>query len=124
MPAATIKAELLAIAHAEFATLDVLIRPLMATATALGAVGPTISDVAGHPARWIDRFLTRYLEGRGTNWRNLTRVKAALPAGLAGLNWEDAKELLAAAAAEVIDFLERLSDNTVLGRPMPGLRRP
>nr|MDJ0821710.1 ClbS/DfsB family four-helix bundle protein [Paracoccaceae bacterium] len=85
MPAATSKADLLAVTEKEFAKLTKLldsVPPAAQLAPDAEAEGTTLKDTVGHRAEWITLFLGWYADGQAGN-------EVFFPA--AGYNWGDLK---------------------------------
>ncbi len=133
MPAATTKADLLAIASREFAKLDALIADIPpAWANVKDADDTSIQDVIAHRAHWIELFLGWWADGQagqavhfpapGYKWSELKRYNTDLRARQAGLSWGDAHALLQDRHTQLMGFLESQSDSALYGAPMKGAR--
>ena len=131
MPAATTKADLLAVTAQEFSKLGrVLDGVPEEAALATDATDTSIKDVVAHRAHWIGLFLGWWQEGQaggtpsmpapGYTWRDLKRFNADLRAAQAGLGWDAARAALAAAHAELVAFIEARREAELYGGPMRG----
>lgn len=131
MPAATTKADLLAVTKKDYAKLAKLIETIPDEPAMRKREDDTsIKDVIAHRAHWIDLFLGWYRDGQagktvhfpaeGYKWNDLKAYNAALRAEQAGLGWADAKALLAANHANLTAFIDATSDAALYGSPMKG----
>jgi len=131
MPAATNKADLIAVCEKEFAKLDALIAPL----TAKQAISPdsdntSIKDVVAHRAHWIELFMGWYQDGMagkavcfpapGYKWSELKRYNADLRQQQADMTWPDAIKALHRANKTLMTFLRAHSDGELYDGPMKG----
>ncbi|MEO9529803.1 ClbS/DfsB family four-helix bundle protein [Roseibium sp.] len=92
--------------------------------------GISARDIVGHRAHWIELFLGWYRDGQqgrdvffpaeGYKWNQLKRYNSDLRRKQAGLSWQDAGSLLAGNHAELLAFIESLSDEQLYGAPMMG----
>lgn len=132
MPAQN-KQDLLAVTQAEYDRLDRLIADLDGGfALQKDADGVSVKDVIAHRAHWIDLFLGWYRDGRagrpvafpapGYKWNELPRYNADLRARQAGLDWGDARNLLADRHHALTALLAGLDDAALYGGPMQGAR--
>jgi len=133
MPAATTKADLLAVTENEYAKLRGLVDPLPRT-VALTKVeeGTSIKDIIGHRAHWIDLFLGWQADGAagravafpapGYKWNELKRYNADLRDAQAGLGWDAARDMLADRHAKLVARIEGLREDALYGGPMPGAK--
>lgn len=131
MPAATSRAELIAVTQKEWGKLDALLDGLDRAFAHEKREGDTsIKDLVAHRAHWIDLFLGWYADGRaghevafpapGYKWNELKRYNADLRARQAGLGWDAARAALRAAHARLMAFYEARSDAELYGGPMQG----
>ena len=131
MPAATTKAELLAVTERDHAKLAVLIAGIDPDLAARGFDdGWSIKDVIAHRAHWVDLFLGWYHDGQagkpvafpapGYKWNQLKAYNADLRARQAEMSWEDARGALDAAHARLRAFIEALDDGALYQGPMKG----
>lgn len=128
--AATTKAELLEVTQKEYAKLLKLIAPMDAPRALQLHDGVTIKDIIGHRAHWIDLFLGWYADGQagrpvhfpaeGYKWNDLKRYNADLRARQSGLDWAEAKRLLASRADALASFINAHSETALYGGPMKG----
>ena len=130
MPA-TNKSELLVVANKEFGKLEKLLGEVDEEwALAKDENDTSIKDIVGHRAHWITLFVGWYHDGldgkevsfpaEGYKWNDLKRYNAALRAEQADLDWGSACGDLRQAHAELIEFIERSSDEDLYGGPMVG----
>ncbi|MEM1428156.1 MAG: ClbS/DfsB family four-helix bundle protein [Pseudomonadota bacterium] len=133
MPAATTKADLLAVTESEYRKLAKLIAELPADlAEEKDEEDTSIKDVVAHRAHWIVLFLGWWRDGQagkevqfpapGYNWSELKRYNADLRKTQAGLTWEAAMRDLSNGHAELVGFMEGLDDASLYGGPMKGAR--
>lgn len=131
MPAATNRADLIAVTIKDYDKLRTLIDQMPAAqATLKRADDTSIKDVIGHRAHWIDLFLGWYAQGQagetpeipapGYKWNQLKAYNADLRAAQADLGWDDVRDLLAANHARLLRFMETLDDAALYGGPMQG----
>lgn len=131
MPAATNKADLLAVTDKEYTKLSSLIADLDPD-LALQPFddGWSIKDVIAHRAHWIDLFLGWYRDGQaekevafpapGYKWNQLKSYNTDLRASQADLSWEAARAALDSAHDTLCDFLNGLDQAALYGGPMKG----
>lgn len=133
MPAATNKADLLAVTLKDYAKLAALLENTAPDlAVAKDADDTSIKDVVAHRAHWIGLFLGWYEDGqagrevffpaKGYNWGDLKRYNADLRAAQAGISWDEARAALAGAHAQLITFMEGHDDAALYGGPMKGAK--
>ena len=131
MPAATSKADLLAVTKTEYAKLRKLIDGVPEAQAMLKREDDTsIKDVIGHRAHWADLFLGWYAEGQkggevaipapGYKWNQLKAYNARVRADQAGLGWDAARDMLATSHAALLAFLEGKDEAALYGGPMQG----
>ena len=133
MPAATNKADLLAVTDKEFAKLTKLLDTVPVPARNAPdpkAEGTTLKDTIGHRAHWIALFLGWYADGQAGNdvffpaegykWSDLKRYNADLRAAQVGLDWDAARAMLANNHAKLLDFINGHDDAALYGGPMKG----
>lgn len=131
MPAATNKADLLAVSEKEYAKLLKLIEGISdSQAMKKRAEDTSIKDVVGHRAHWIKLFLGWYAAGQdgdkvaipapGYKWNQLKEYNAQLRADQSDLTWPDAKRMLAKNHEVLLVFLEEKDETVLYGDPMPG----
>jgi len=117
MPAATNKADLLAVTEKEFAKLSKVIGDVSEDqAMRKDADNTSIKDVIAHRAHWIDLFLGWYHDGqagrevyfpaKGYKWNDLKRYNADLRASQADLSWGAARELLQSRYDLLLTFIQ------------------
>ena len=131
MPAATTKADLLAVTCKDYAKLDTLMAKIgEGQAMRKRADDTSIKDVVAHRAHWITLFLGWYADGlagkpvhfpaKGYKWNDLKAYNAQLRADQAALGWEEAKAVLAANHSKLLAFIEGRDDVALYGGPMKG----
>lgn len=131
MPAATTKADLLAVTDTEYTKLSKLIATVPPElALAKDEDETSIKDVIAHRAHWIGLFLGWYTDGQagkevhfpaeGYKWNDLKRYNADLRATQVVLGWEDACKSLAEAHETLRGFLNSLDETALYGGPMKG----
>lgn len=128
MPAATTRADLLAVTTKEWLKL----RPLLGSvpdglAAQTDAEGTSIKDIVTHRAHWIGLFFQWIAEGtaaetpdHGVKWSDLKTYNAALRARYAAMDWAEALAWLDAEHARLMAFLETAPEVLFYGAPMPG----
>ncbi len=133
MPAATTKAELLAVTETEYTRLSALLADLGdAIAMAKDGDDTSIKDIVAHRAHWIELFLGWYADGAaghevhfpapGYKWNELVRYNAELRATQRDLGWTEARNQLDASHRRLVQFLTDLDDAVLYGGPMAGAR--
>lgn len=128
MPAATNRADLIAISEKEFAKLTVLMDRIDEGLANRGFEdGWTIRDVILHRAHWIGLFFQWLEEGEaaqmpdhGVKWNQLKPYIAGLRDRYADLDWQAAKTRLAAGHARLLAYVSGQGDAALYGGPMPG----
>lgn len=131
MPAATTKADLIAVCEKDFAKLIETIEKVDADlATRPFEDGITIKDTVAHRAHWIDLFLGWWADGQaarpvhmpdeGYGWGDLKAYNAKLRKEQAGLDWDEARALLSDRHAALMDLLNTLDNAALYGGPMTG----
>ncbi|WP_299355020.1 ClbS/DfsB family four-helix bundle protein [uncultured Shimia sp.] len=131
MPAATNKADLLAITAKEYSKLTLLLDPLDPVLVERPFEdGWSIRDVIVHRAHWIDLFLGWYHDGQagkevafpapGYKWNQLKAYNADLLAQKSDVTWPEARAALEKAHQTLTSFLETLDDAALYGEPMKG----
>ena len=131
MPAATTKAELLAVTQKEFAKLKALIWDLSARdAEVPDEDGASIKSVIGHRAHWIGLFLGWVADGRAgrpvhipdkdVKWSDLKPYNAALRDRQAMISWEDTRSLFFEKHTQLEAMVGDMDDVALYGAPMPG----
>ncbi|PIE14805.1 MAG: hypothetical protein CSA68_09010 [Rhodobacterales bacterium] len=131
MPAATTRADLLAVTEKEFTKLTKLLADLGEEAALCEYEdSTTIKDVIGHRAHWSDLFLGWYAQGqetgqadipaKGYKWSQIKEYNDQLREQQRGLGWDEVREMLAASHARLIDFIENQTDSTLYAAPMTG----
>ena len=131
MPAATKKADLIAVTETEFAKLQ----KVLATVPPNRALekdedDTSIKDIIGHRAHWIALFLGWYADGQagkdvqfpapGYNWGDLKVYNADLRARQAGMGWDEALAALTEAHGKLLSFMQDHDDTALYGGPMKG----
>jgi len=125
MPAATNRADLIAVTEKEFAKLETVLDTVPELlALAKDADDTSVKDVVGHRAHWIDLFLGWYADGQadkeaafpapGYKWSDLKAYNAALRAQ-ADLDWAMARKELSAAHGRLLAFLRGLDETALYG---------
>jgi len=133
VPAATTKADLIAITESEFAKLSKLIARVPNEAALLQDEDETsIKDVVAHRAHWIDLFLGWNADGKAGKdvhfpakaykWNELKRYNADLRARQSTLSWEEAVHMLSERAATLREFLDGMDDAELYGAAMKGAK--
>ncbi len=133
MPAATNKADLIAVTEKEFAKLETVLETVPDALALLKDDDETsVKDIVGHRAHWIDLFLGWYADGQagkavafpapGYKWSDLKAYNAALRERQADLGWAAAREGLAAAHGRLLAFLRGRDEAALYGGPMQGGR--
>lgn len=131
MPAATTKADLLAVADKEFAKLQTVIATVPYDLVDLPFEdGWSIRDCLVHRAHWIDLFLGWCRDGQagkevafpapGYKWNDLKRYNAAILAERSGVTWVTAQAELIAAHRRWCDLVDGLDQAALYGGPMKG----
>lgn len=131
MPAATTKADLIAITEKEFAKLTALLGKIPDDmALQKDAEATSIKDVIGHRAHWIGLFLGWYRDGQrgaavqtpapGYKWNQLKDYNAMIRARQADLGWAEACALLRARHADLLALIASLDEAALYGGPMQG----
>ena len=131
MPAATNKADLLAVTDKDFTKLENVLETVPPEiALKKDADDTSIKDVVGHRAHWIDLFLGWYVDGQagrevhfpaeGYKWSDLKRYNADLRAKQADLSWTEAREMLTSRHRALTGFIEGETDKALYGGPMKG----
>ncbi|MDJ0824691.1 MAG: ClbS/DfsB family four-helix bundle protein [Rhodobacter sp.] len=133
MPAATTKADLIAVTEKEFAKLQAVLDTVPeARALEKDADDTSVKDVVAHRAHWIDLFLGWYADGQagrevrfpapGYKWSDLKAYNADLRARQADMGWAEARAALAAGHARLMGFLDGLGEDALYGGPMKGAK--
>lgn len=131
MPAATNKADLIAVSEKEFAKLSTLLESVSPEAAEkVFEEGWSIRDVLVHRAHWVDLFLGWYRDGQagktvffpaeGYKWNDLKAYNADLLARKADVTWEAAQAELVAAQVRWMDLISSLDEAQLYGGPMKG----
>ncbi len=131
MPAATTKADLIAVTEKEFAKLHELIANLSdAQAMQKRDDDCSFKDIIAHRAHWIQLFFGWYADGKvgkevhfpaaGYKWSDLKAYNADLRAQQNGLDWDHARHHLAASHQALLTFLQMHSDEALYSGPMKG----
>ncbi len=131
MPAATTKAELLAVCEKEYNKLRTTIDWVEgALARRPFEDGITIKDIVVHRVHWIDLFLKWWKDGQaglpvhmpaeGYSWGDLKAYNADLRARTKSVSWRDAQMQLAERHKALMDLLNSLDDKALYGGPMKG----
>ncbi len=133
MPAASCKADLLAVTEKEFARFQALLDKVPEALRLVPdpeADGTTPKDIVGHRAAWIDLFLGWYDKGLtgapvampapGYKWNELRRFNADLRTRQAGMDWATARSLLRDNHARLCAFIAARDDTALYGAPMRG----
>lgn len=128
MPAATCRADLIAVTEKEWDKLDKLLRAVPERlAVEKDADGWSIKDVVAHRAHWNGLFFQWLEEGaaaempdHGVKWTQLKPYNAGVIDRYDGLVWAEACDRLAAGHARFMTFLRASDDTALYGGPMPG----
>ena len=131
MPAATTKADLLAVHQKEFLKLEKLIADIDdRLALKPFEDGITIKDIIGHRAHWIALFLGWYEDGqagkevffpaKGYKWNDLKAYNAELRRSQGHMSWFEVMALLIQNHTKQTDFLTQLDEAALYGGPMQG----
>ncbi|WP_147125505.1 ClbS/DfsB family four-helix bundle protein [Shimia ponticola] len=131
MPAATTKADLLAVTKKEFSKLMKVIDDIAET-TALRKddSDTSIKDVIAHRAHWIDLFLGWYSDGqlgrevcfpaKGYKWNDLKRYNADLREAQSDMGWSEARQLLRSRYDLLLDFMHQRTEAELYDAKMLG----
>lgn len=131
MPAATTKADLLAVTRKEWERLAALVAEIPDwVALAKDAEDTSIKDIVGHRAHWIELYFGWWEDGEagrpvalpapGYKWNELKRYNADLRAAQAHLGWDETRALLAGKHGALMAFLKARSEDELYGAPMKG----
>ncbi len=131
MPAATTRADLLAVTEKEFAKLTKLLEDLDdAAALYEFQDSSSIKDVIGHRAHWSDLFLGWYEQGqktgqadipaKGYKWSQVKEYNARLRDQQRGLSWGEVCAMLNDSHTRLIRFIESQTDSALYAGPMKG----
>lgn len=128
MPAATNRADLMAVAEKEYTKLDKLIADIPEDlANRAFEDGWSIRDVILHRAHWIGLFFQWLEEGdaaqmpdHGVKWNQLKPYNAGLRDRYSDVPWSEARERLAKGHARLMAYLKAQDDAALYGGPMPG----
>jgi hypothetical protein len=128
MPAATNRADLLAVAEKEYAKLDKVISGIHEDlANRAFDDGWSIRDVILHRSHWIGLFFQWLEEGEaaempdhGVKWNQLKPYNAGLRERYADQSWQAARTRLADGHARLMAYLNMQDDAALYGGPMPG----
>jgi len=133
MPAATNRADLIAVCEKEFDRLQSLLGKLSETlAMSPDEDGVSARDIIAHRAHWIDLFLGWYSDGqagvevffpaKGYKWSELKSYNADLRAKQADMDWAAAQAALLAGHERLMWFLAKLDDDALYAAPMKGAK--
>ena len=131
MPAATTKADLLAITRRDYGKLEKVVENIGdADALKVRDEETAIKDIIGHRAHWIDLFLGWMADGqagrevhipaKGYKWNQLKAYNAKVRADQSGLGWDEAKAMLADRHGKLVALIEDMDDTALYGQPMAG----
>lgn len=130
MPAATTKADLIAVTRKEYAKLRALMDRVRDDIALEKDEDTSIKDVIAHRAHWSGLFLGWYERGltgkpvaipaEGYKWNELKRYNAELRAQQVGVSWQQACVMLDAAHEALLSFKEGHSEAQLYGGPMQG----
>jgi hypothetical protein len=131
MPAATTKADLLAVADKEFAKLQKVIEAVPVERTLVQYEDNwSIRHVLIHRAHWIDLFLGWYADGQagkpvafpapGYKWNQLKEYNAALLERHQDVDWHTAKAGFEAAHRRWHGLVDGLDQEALYAKPMKG----
>jgi len=130
MPAATNKADLIAVTEKEFAKLTALLDKVGPDAALIKEDDTSIKDVTCHRAHWTGLFLGWYADGqagrpvyipaKGYKWNDLKRYNADLRAAQSGVDWAEARAMLTASHSALLEWLNALDQAALYGGPMQG----
>ncbi|MGR3714037.1 MAG: ClbS/DfsB family four-helix bundle protein [Shimia sp.] len=133
MPAATCKADLMAVAEAEFGKLMQLVAQVDAELSERSFDEDwSIKDVIAHRAHLIDMFLGWYRDGQagkdvafpapGYKWNELKAYNATVIAARRRDTWGETRVSLKDAHARWLDLVTSLDEDALYGAPMKGGR--
>ncbi len=131
MPAATTKADLIAVAEKEFGKLTALLDKVPPELVARAFEEDwSMTDVLVHRAHWIDLFLGWYRDGqagetvyfpaKGYKWNDLKAYNAALLAERSDVTWDAARAEMVAAHRRWLALVTSLDEAQLYGGPMKG----
>ena len=131
MPAATSKADLIAVTEKEFKTLQGLLQTLNdGLVLEKDEDDTSIKDLIGHRVHWIDLFFGWYKDGqagkevffpaKGYKWNQLKAYNADLRERQADLGWADVTKMLEERHTALLAFMNEKSDTDLYGGPMKG----
>ncbi|MEM7720860.1 MAG: ClbS/DfsB family four-helix bundle protein [Pseudomonadota bacterium] len=128
MPAATTKADLIAVTEKDWAKLEKLLDTIPAElADVKDADDTSITDILTHRAHWIGLFFQWLEEGQaaqmpdhGVKWNQLKAYNAALREKYAEMSWEEALEWLTNQNAKLLTYMQNTPETDLYGAPMPG----
>jgi hypothetical protein len=128
MPAATNRAELVAVTKKEWTKLMALVAHLPGERTTAKDENDTsIKDVLAHRAHWLGLFFQWLEEGEvaempdhGVTWSDLASYNARLRARHAPMGWSAVLRRLAAQHERFTSWLARADEAALYGGPMPG----
>jgi len=131
MPAATNRADLIAITEKEFDKLSNLLAKVDdALASYPCEDGISIKHVIGHRAHWTGMFFDWYAQGqktgkadipaKGYKWNQLKAYNAKLRADQTGLSWDHVQELLKESHTRLLKFINKMNDAGLYAAPMKG----
>ncbi len=128
MPAATTKADLIAVTEKEWAKLEALIESVSEDLALTPFEEDTsIKDVLAHRTHWIGLFFQWLDEGEdaqtpdhGVKWSELKPYNAGLRDKYRPLPWRTVRDNLAEGHARLLHWMEAADEATLYGGPMPG----
>lgn len=131
MPAATNKADLLAVTGKEFTKLGALLDDLDPDlATKPFDDGWSVKDVIAHRAHWIGLFLGWYADGQagkdvafpapGYKWNQLKTYNTIMRDQHAALSWQDTRANLSTAHDKLVKMISGLDNAALYDGPMKG----
>lgn len=128
MPAATTKADLIAVTEKDWAKLEKLLADVPPDLAGVkDADGTSIKDILTHRAHWIGLFFQWLEEGEaaqmpdhGVKWNELKPYNAGLREKYAEMPWEEALEWLTNQHAKLLTYMQNTPETDLYGAPMPG----
>ncbi|WP_224813639.1 ClbS/DfsB family four-helix bundle protein [Hasllibacter sp. MH4015] len=128
MPAATCRAELLAVTDKEWAKLTATL-DRVSDDIAMVPLGddPSPRDIVTHRAHWIGLFFQWLREGEaaqmpdhGVKWTQLKPYNTGLRAQYADMSWNEARNWLNMEHTRLRAWIAGAGDDVLYGAPMPG----
>jgi hypothetical protein len=128
MPAATTKADLVAVTIKEWSKLQKLVSSVPEEVALRPLEDDTsIKDVLAHRAHWIDLFFQWLEEGEhaqmpdhGVKWSELKPYNTAMRDRYRPLSWQEVQDRLEHAHERLLEWIEATDEVALYGGPMPG----